>query len=96
MRIGPSVLYRGDGANLGLPGVTFKVREWFAGGSEESVTVDLQLPPEEFQVGSRLLVSGEARWGGGPLEHPIAWSCGFTFAYDAEAASAWRSAVAAA
>lgn len=78
VRVGPSVSDRGDGANLGLPGVTFEVREWFVGGSVDSVTVDMQLPPGDFPVGSRLLVSGEARWGGGPLDYPIAWSCGFT------------------
>lgn len=92
VRVGPSVSDRGDSANLGLPGVTFEVREWFVGGPADSVTVDMQLPPDEFPVGSRLLVSGEARWGGGPLDYPIAWSCGFTFAYDSGEAAAWRRA----
>lgn len=91
--LGRSVSDRGDGADLGLPGVTFEVREWFVGGANGTVTVDMQLPTEELQVGSRLLVSGEARWGGAPLESPIAWGCGFSIAYDSAEASAWRSAV---
>lgn len=93
VRVGPSVSDRGDSADLGMPGVTFEVREWFVGGPADSVTVDMQLPPDEFPVGSRLLVSGEPRWGGGPLDYPIAWSCGFTFAYDSVEAAAWRRAV---
>jgi len=31
-----------------------------------------------YGVGSRLLVSGEPRWGGGALTNAIAWGCGFT------------------
>ncbi len=102
--IGPSVSDRGDGADLGLPGVTFKVREWFSGGRADTVTVDVQPPttgsadPSDpvhaYGIGSRLLVSGEARWGGSALEAPIAWGCGFTRYYDLETAMAWHDALA--
>lgn len=97
--IGRSVSDRGDDGDLGLPGVTFEVREWFAGGRAETVTVDLQpaRAPEEsvpaYGLGSRLLVSGEPRWGGKPLAAPIAWGCGFSRYYDAETATVWREAL---
>lgn len=90
---------RGDEADLGLLGVTFEVREWFAGGRGERVTVDLQPvggledPGPAYGVGSRLLVSGEARWGGAPMKAPIAWGCGFTRYHDAATATAWREAL---
>ena len=76
------------------------MREWFAGGRGETVTVDLQPaggledPGPAYGVGSRLLVSGEARWGGVPLAAPIAWGCGFTRYHDAATATAWREALA--
>lgn len=102
--VGGSVSDRGDEADLGLRGVTFEVREWFSGGGGDSVTVDLQPPTTgsvdpaasgyAYDVGSRLLVSGEPRWGGSPLESPIAWGCGFTRYHDAETATAWRDAMA--
>lgn len=101
--VGDSVSDRGDEADLGLPGVTFEVREWFSGGRGDTVTVDVQPPttgstdPSEpgyaYGVGSRLLVSGEARWAGPPLEFPIAWGCGFSRYYDPGTAAAWRDAV---
>lgn len=102
--VGPSVSDRGDEADLGLPGVTLEVREWFAAGRGDTVTVDLQPPttgttdpadPEyAYGVGSRLLVSGEARWGGAPLESPIAWGCGFSRYHDPGTAAAWRDVLA--
>lgn len=102
--VGDSVSDRGDEADLGLPGVTFEVREWFSGGRGHTVTVDVQPPTTgstdssdpgyAYGVGSRLLVSGEARWGGSPLESPIAWGCGFSRYYDPETATAWRDALA--
>jgi hypothetical protein len=104
VEVGRSVSDRGGSSDLGLPGVTFEVREWFSGGRADTVTVDLQSPStgsEEasvaghaYDVGSRLLVSGEARWGGSPLEHPIAWGCGFSRYYDPATATAWRDALA--
>lgn len=102
--VGDSVSDRGDEADLGLPGVTFEVREWFSGGRGGTVTVDVQPPttgsndPSDpgyaYGVGSRLLVSGEGRWGGSPLESPIAWGCGFSRYYGPETATAWRDALA--
>lgn len=107
LHVGPSVSDRGDGADLGLPGVTFKVREWFSGGRFDAVTVDMQSvsagsadhsDPEyaryAYGIGSRLLVSGEARWAGLPLQAPIAWGCGFSRYYDPETALAWHDALA--
>jgi hypothetical protein len=74
----------------------------FSGGRGSTVTVDL--PPSRtglaeasevgprYAPGSRLLVSGESRWGGAPLTDPIAYTCGFTRPYDSTATS-WRQAV---
>lgn len=100
LEIGPSVSNRGDGADLAVPGVTFEVHEWFAGGGGETVTVDLQAPTAApaghggaYGIGSRLLVSGEPRWGGAPLDAPIAWLCGFSRYHDTGTATAWRDAV---
>jgi len=97
VRLGPSVSDRGDDGDLDLAGITFEVREWFVGGDADEVTVDLQSVGEgtaeedlPFQVGTRLLVSGEPRWGGAPLDSPIAWGCGFSRYYDEQTATAWR------
>lgn len=97
VRMGPSVSDRGDDGDLNLAGITFEVREWFVGGDADEVTVDLQSVGEDiaeedspFQVGTRLLVSGEPRWGGVPLDSPIAWGCGFSRYYDKQTATAWR------
>lgn len=92
------------GAALPLAGVTFHVNDWFTGGSGDSVTVDLTAPTKarsgsstdeavpSYGVGTRLLVSGEPRWGGAPLDNAIAWGCGFTRYYDAQTAAAWAGA----
>ncbi|GAA2153855.1 hypothetical protein GCM10009844_38930 [Nocardioides koreensis] len=102
--IGASVSDRGDDADMKLPGVTFEVREWFSGGRGDTVAVDMQPPTtgsnsaedpgDAYGIGSRLLVSGEARWGGSPLNSPIAWGCGFSRYYDPQSATAWRDAFA--
>ncbi|WP_346621078.1 hypothetical protein [Blastococcus montanus] len=98
--IGPSVTDRSDTPGPALVGVTFAVQEWFFGGDGATVTVDLPPPATDgasssvdgpvYGTGSRLLVSGESRWDGAPLEEPIAWMCGFTRYYDEETAAAWR------
>jgi hypothetical protein len=104
--IGPSTFRDpGDASAEGPPPwavpVTFAVKEWFAGGSGSTVTVDVPAPaapgrpsnPDSllsYSVGSRLLVSGEPRFGGSPLEQAIAWGCGFTRPYDAATAASWR------
>lgn len=65
-------------------GVTFEVREWFAGGSGDEVTVAFADRPPDT---ARLLVSGAA-------EDPrIAWSgCGFVRYYVPAVADEWRAA----
>ncbi|WP_344506842.1 hypothetical protein [Dactylosporangium maewongense] len=77
--------------------VTFKVHRWFRGGSAESVTVGLPNPTggvslevAPFGIGSRLMVSGEPRFGGPPLTDPVAWACGFTRWHDAVDAEVWQ------
>ncbi len=104
--IGPGTTNREGEGQLRLSSVTFAVNEWFSGGSTESATVDM-LPPtpdgtsaetgQSYDVGTRLLVSGEPRWGGvDPLADAIAWdTCGFTRYWDQETADAWRAAVSA-
>lgn len=76
--------------------VSFRVNEWFAGGGPQIITIDI-LPPHRSSVGapeydtdSRLLISGEPRFGGTPLESPVAWMCGFSRTYDAATADLWR------
>jgi hypothetical protein len=88
----------GRGA-LHYAAVTFSVNEWFDGGSGPTATVDMA-PPTAFahseaqrwsyEVGTRLLVSGEPRWGGAPLDDAIGWGCGFTRYYDPTPAASWR------
>ena len=97
--VGLPVSDTGEYADMGLPGVTFEVREWFAGGTGDTVTVDLQAdsgdPAEadfSYGIGSRLLISGESRSDGAPLESPIAWMCGFSRYFDEGTAAAWRTA----
>ncbi|HEX8498901.1 MAG TPA: hypothetical protein VF661_17000 [Actinomycetales bacterium] len=95
---------RPGGGHLDTSAVTFAVHEWWRGGPVSTVTVDLQLSPggrtasEEvsppYGVGTRLLVSGENRWGGEPLDDALAWGCGFTRYHDRATAAAWREAMA--
>lgn len=92
VHIGRSVSDRANGGDLSLPGVTFRVAQWFAGGESSTFTVDLQSPEGSFGIGSRLLVSGESRWGDPELADAIAWPCGFTRYYDADTAQAWQDA----
>ncbi len=74
------------GVELPLAGVTFRVNQWFRGGSAQTVTVDMGTSP---QIGTRLLVSGQPRWGGTALTDAIAWGCGFTRYYDPDTAAQW-------
>lgn len=86
---------------VGYVDATFEVHEWFTVDGPEQVVVQM-MPPgivtsagdADYNVGSRLLVSGEPRWGGQPLDSPVAWSCGFTRTYDSDTASEWRDALA--
>jgi len=100
--IGSAHSNRPDRGHLDLAGVTFAVGEWFSRGSASTVTLDMDAPivgagglPEgvlSYAVGSRLLVSGEPRWGGSPLTDAIAWGCAFTRYYDSATAESWRDA----
>ncbi|MFC7245294.1 hypothetical protein ACFQO7_22705 [Catellatospora aurea] len=79
--------------------VTFQVHHWYRGGDGDQVTVAM-LPPggltstgrAGYGIGSRLLVSGEARFGGKPLDDPVAWSCGFTRWHNPADAQTWQQA----
>jgi hypothetical protein len=95
----------GDPLPWDYAGVTFRVNEWFKGGSGDTITVDLprsgqrlsedEGSPSEYAPGTRLLVSGMARWGGSnPLAYPVAWfGCGgFTLYYGDSVADSWRAA----
>jgi hypothetical protein len=48
----------------------------------------------EVSPGQRLLVSGEPRWGGEPLDDAIAWECGFTTSFTDAAAEECEAALA--
>jgi hypothetical protein len=89
--------------HLDTVAVTFAVNEWFKGGAAPTVTVDLMAPgshsldgePPAYEEGTRLLVSGEPRWGGEPLDDPIAWTCGgWTRYHEQTVAEEWRRATA--
>jgi hypothetical protein len=80
--------------------VTLIVHEWFRGGDQATVKLDMLSRPAPgrvgspegtiFGIGKRLLVSGGPRFGGRPLDDPVASPCGFTRDYDRSTASAWR------
>ncbi|WP_027344400.1 hypothetical protein [Hamadaea tsunoensis] len=97
VRIGPPLSNR-TGVALPLEGVTFEVHRWFRGGSADTVTVDLMPAPPALEgvpaygPGTRLLVSGQPRWGGTPTQAAIAWGCGFTRYYDPATAAQWAEA----
>lgn len=89
------------GDNLGEARVTFTVHTWYVGGSGSAVTVRMRPPGGSVQdsdeagpsyaLGTRLLVSGQPRWGGSdPLKDAIVWGCGFTRYWDASTADEWR------
>jgi hypothetical protein len=96
--IGAPQTNRDGGGVLPLVSASFAVHEWFRGGSGQTVTVDIAQPrstedgPPSYAVGTRLLVSGQPRWGGAPLDDPIAWGCGFTRYYDSATAATWQTA----
>jgi hypothetical protein len=82
-----------------VPWVTFSVHRWYRGGSGDEVGVWVEFLNVESSAGTiraepgtRLLVAGEPRWGGAPLDDAIAWPCGFTQPYSAEAAAEWEAA----
>ena len=83
-----------------IPSATFSVNHWYRGGTGDQVTVQFEMGQiSEFvpqvEAGVRLLVTGEPRWGGQPLDDPVAWGCGFTQPWTADAAASWANAFAA-
>lgn len=95
----------GSGALDGYLTVTFNVHQWFKGGDQGTVTLDMIGPminsvqqrrysvqQMSYGVGTRLLVSGEPRFGGPPLQAAIGWPCGFTRYYDKDTAASWHQA----
>jgi hypothetical protein len=97
--IGPGNTDRPGKGALHDAAVSFSVNEWFDGGRAPNVTVDLpppivfshsEAPGWSYEVGARLLVSGEPRWGGAPLNDAVGWGCGFTRYYDPATAASWR------
>lgn len=97
--IGPA---GGSGYPLQDSVVTFAVNHWYRGGSAAEVSLDMWQPatwpvqPDSewgpsYGIGTRMLVSGEPRWGGEPLDDPVVWSCGFTRYYDESTAALWAS-----
>jgi hypothetical protein len=91
-----------EGNSLGpIADVTFDVHEWYTGDLGRSFTIDMTPPVttdhgsdsewgQPYAVGTRLLVSGESRWGGGPSD-AVAWGCGFSRYFSTEEASEWRT-----
>ncbi len=81
---------------LNLRSVTFRVNNWFKGGSAGTAVVDMDAPDAgsttAYRIGTRLLVSGMPRWGGAPLTEAVAWGCGFTRYYSPSTAAAWATA----
>lgn len=83
--------------------VDLDVTEWFRGGSDRTITLEMPRPVSvkgadgeeylSYGVGTRLLVSGEPRWGGGATRDAIAWGCGFTRYFDSATAAIWRLAL---
>ena len=73
--------------------VTFQVHRWFRGGTADEVSIWFD-GRREFGLdpGVRLLVSGQPRWGGAPLDNPIAWPGGFTRPWDEGTADEWAAA----
>jgi hypothetical protein len=84
-----------EDSHLGtVPSATFSVNHWYRGGGGDQVTVQFEMGPisefvPEVEAGARLLVTGEPRWGGQPLDDPVAWGCGFTQPWTADAAESW-------
>ena len=90
-------LSTGTDSQLGdVPTATFTVNRWYKGGSGDEVTIQYEQGPiSEYapttDTGARLLVAGEPRWGGDPLDDAVAWGCGFTQPWTSPAAEQWSS-----
>lgn len=80
----------------GVATATFAVNHWFKGGSNKEVTIEYEQGPlselaPAAATDTRLLVTGEPRWGGAPLEDAVAWGCGYTQAWTPSAAEQWTT-----
>jgi hypothetical protein len=83
-----------------VPSATFSVHRWFKGGHDEKVTLQYEAGSiSEFVPatgpGVRMLVAGDPRWGGQPLDDPVAWGCGFSLPWTDAAERAWAESFAA-
>jgi hypothetical protein len=97
-----TAISEGRDSRLGaVPVAIFDVHRWYKGGSGTEVTVQIgeRVPQGNVVaddiatgVGSRLLVTGESRWGGEPLDDAIAWGCGFTQPWSEAAERDWLTA----
>lgn len=83
-----------------VPWVSFSVHRWYRGGSGdevgvwiENLNIETSAGTITAEPGTRLLVAGEPRWGGAPLDDAIAWPCGFTQPYMPEVAAEWEAAL---
>ena len=87
--------------------VTFSVTRWYKGGDAKEVGVwmpmlpdrgtvssDTSTPSISADVGTRVLVAGEALGVGTAPDQGIAWGCGFTQPYTADVAAQWEAAFA--
>jgi hypothetical protein len=87
----------GHDSHLGaVPTTTFHVNHWYKGGAAATVKIEFSFKRSEDQnlrggIGTRVLVTGEPRWGGRALDDPIAWGCGFTQVWTAPAAQEWST-----
>ncbi len=92
----------GLGPPAGLVGVTLAVHQWFRGGDQATVIIDMPAPATatqgtesqgapDYGIGTRLLVSGV----NDPAATAIAWwGCGgFTRYYSPDVAAAWDTAI---
>jgi hypothetical protein len=86
----PKAPVEDGGGDIVTTRALFEVHEWFAGGSGQTALVWMM---RDVAVGERLLVTGEPRWGGDPLDDAIAWECGFTAAQSGALAGEWRAAL---
>lgn len=92
-----TALSTGTDSQLGdVPTATFTVNRWYKGGTGDEVTVQYEQGPiSEYaptaDADARLLVTGEPRWGGQPLDNAVAWGCGFTQRWTPSAAEQWST-----
>jgi hypothetical protein len=85
-----------DSQKGNVPAATFEVNHWYRGGDTPQVTVQFDMGAisefvPEVSGGTRLLVAGEPRWGGQPLDDPVAWGCGFTQPWTSTSAEQWSA-----